>query len=68
MTLKEQAEFLEYMAGRCRPKAVTEPAATVTEVIFSITADEAETMEYIAGRMRKLVPHADSIKALVIGR
>lgn len=65
MTLKEQAEFLDYMAGRC---VAASPGMVATEVIFYITADEAASLRYIADRLHQMVPHAQDIRALVLGR
>jgi Mg2+ and Co2+ transporter CorA len=65
MTLKEQAEFLEYLAGRVN--AAT-PGTVALEAIFWLSADEANQLAYCADRLRQMVPHANDIRALVVGR
>jgi len=64
MSLKEQAEFLEYMAGRC---VAASPGMVATETIFHITAEEAASLQYIADRLHQMVPHASRIRDVVLG-
>lgn len=65
MTIKEQAEFVEYIAGR----AMRAPGGhRVTEAWMLLLPAEMATLQSIAQRLHRMAPHEDRIRDLVTSR
>lgn len=64
MTFEEQAELLEYLHGR----ATAQGGGTYTLSIQTIDQSQMDDLWLTAQRLRRMTPHEDAIRQLVMGR
>ena len=64
LSLKEQAQLIEYIINRCLDR-FDRPAV---ETMMLVTADDVERLREIAHRLHRMAPHELAIKRLVGAR
>ena len=64
MSFLEQADFIDHLAARttCRT------GETAAETMMLVTADDVEMLRALANRLRRMAPHENSIRKVVVGR
>ncbi|HEY5797643.1 MAG TPA: hypothetical protein VIU82_21785 [Bosea sp. (in: a-proteobacteria)] len=63
-TLKQQAEFLDYITGRC----VMRDGATARETLSVLSEDDVNEIRAIAMRLHRMAPHENAIRRAVTGK
>lgn len=64
MSFYEQADFIDQLANR----TATMSGATAAETMMLVTADDVEALRAVANRLRRMAPHENSIRRVVVGR
>lgn len=64
LSLKEQAEYVASLAGRCWAHG----DERYSSVLLSLTADDVELLRELAARLKRMAPHEDAIRRTVVGR
>ncbi len=64
LSFVEQADFLDFLVGRTRSRT----GAAAAETMMLVTAEDAETLSAIAQRLRRMAPHENKIRKMVVGR
>lgn len=68
MSIREQAEFVEYLVGRTVVKSPGRAGETAAESYLLIKASEVEDLRAIAARLHRMSPFEDSIRKMVVGQ
>lgn len=64
MSIREQADFLDYLIGRTTAR----DGRVAAETMLYLTADEVEDLNALASRLRRMSPHESAIRQMVAGR
>jgi len=64
MSFYEQADFIDHLADR----TTTRTGAAAAETMMLVTADDVEALRTLANRLRRMAPHENSIRKVVVGR
>lgn len=64
MSFYEQADFIDSMVDR----TATRTGATAAETMMLVTAADVETLRAMATRLRRMAPHENEIRKVVVGR
>lgn len=64
MSFYEQADFIDHLADR----TMSRTGATAAETMMLVSAADVETLRAMATRLRRMAPHENSIRKVVVGR
>lgn len=64
MSIRQQAEFLDYLVGRC----TTSPGTVGVETWLRLEPADIEDLRAIAQRLHRMAPHEAAIRRMVTGR
>lgn len=64
LSIEQQADYVDDLARRCIMRG-GEPA---TEATLVLTKDDVEILDALAHRLRRMAPHEEAIKRVVVGK
>ncbi len=64
LSLREQADFIEAIAGRC----IMRDGSVAAETHITLTVKDVDDLKHLAFRLFLLAPHEAAIKKLVTGK
>lgn len=64
MSFYEQADLIDGLANR----TATQSGATAAETMMLVTASDVEALRALANRLRRMAPHENAIRLVVVGR
>lgn len=68
MSIEQQAELVEYLIERCTLKSGVREGEIAAETLMSVSVDEVADLRSLAQRLRRMAPHEDAIRELVVGK
>lgn len=64
LSIKEQGEFLTALLNRCWPDGCKK----YSSITLSIDSDQVDVLRELAARLKRMAPHEDAIRRIVVGR
>lgn len=64
LSIDQQADFVEALAMRCQPYS----GKNAGPVLLSLDETDVTVLHQLAARLKRMGPHEDDIRRLVVGR
>lgn len=64
LSINQQAEYVEALAMRCTPYS----GKNAGPVLLSLSETDVSVLRQLADRLKRMAPHEDDIRRIVVGR